>query len=445
MSSEGYNTVLIAKVRAVKSDLIAGALRMKALVACLLIVLLTSASFAQVARPITSPRPSTPAGRFGGLAGGRPVPVIPGATWYPPSAGFARVQSDVAVSGDSAAQLYDSFDPPKDIDEACEPIDVDSGGFSLMGSYVNNRRTRPIGKADWGIFNPTSAKVSSREIWSLHSGIDELKVLARTQPTIQVRVVNLREMGDCIFVQNLNPLTDDHAMIIDTGYGLAGWHAIQQYLPKFVRVLLTHDHSDHTGNFARLCKLLLGDVLIANIGAGKIYSAQGNNKPLKSETLADFSTVTSVWHNDNYTVTFLENFSRLRNENSRSVITRIDCNGFSYILTADAETYAMESALLADAQKKFRLKCDVLKWPHHLWVPKDSRSVTALTKFLRAANPKLIVVSNYGKNQKAENIEAIRELVKNTLGPDVEVRWTGEDGTITILSANSAVTVLVQG
>lgn len=62
-------------------------------------------------------------------------------------------------------------------------------------------------------------------------------------------------------------------------------------------------------------------------------------------------------------------------------------------------------------------------------------SLTLKMLLRSGGNPKLIVVSNVGNHQQQSNIDSIRYLVEAILGPDVEVRWTGEDGTITILSA----------
>jgi hypothetical protein len=123
-----------------------------------------------------------------------------------------------------------------------------------------------------------------------------------------------------------------------------------------------------------------------------------------------------------------------RSENAASVITKINFRGLSQLLMADANSSVLESML----NHKDQLRSTVLKWPHHVWVPKTGKDIEIAKEFLRAVKPSVVLVSNIGAATHRENFKTLMHLIYSTLGPGVSVKWTAESGSFDFVSHNFA-------
>ena len=232
--------------------------------------------------------------------------------------------------------------------------------------------------------------------------------------------LDLQETGDAMVFESLDSDNLGFGLIIDTGLGRTGFAELSKHLPSpRAKLLVTHDHKDHTGNLARLKADFPGELEIVDVGSGRlIRGTEEYDSWTPSFSDTDNKTFRlHSWKNMDFDVDFLENLVESNNKNAKSVITRVDNFGFSYLLTGDAEEKALASALNAHRHcARFTLGSDVLKWPHHLWMPRTKAGTDILKEFLRAVDPQLIVVSNIGNRQSETNIGRIRELVEDTLG-----------------------------
>ena len=83
----------------------------------------------------------------------------------------------------------------------------------------------------------------------------------------------------------------------------------------------------------------------------------------------------------------------------------------------------------------FRLESDVLKWPHHIWLPQSEQTIT---RFLMTVRPQVVIFSNIGSGQKRTNLDGARQLIERVLDHAVQVFWTFTDGTVRVITLRSS-------
>lgn len=106
--------------------------------------------------------------------------------------------------------------------------------------------------------------------------------------------------------------------------------------------------------------------------------------------------------------------------NDRSLVLRVHSHGRVILLTGDIERDAIRGLLAAEAAGQIRLDADVLVAPHHGSVVPETAALLA------AVQPELILVS--AEKRRPSFVTAVR----NALGSDCPVHFTGESGALAL-------------
>jgi len=116
--------------------------------------------------------------------------------------------------------------------------------------------------------------------------------------------------------------------------------------------------------------------------------------------------------------------------NDSGLFVQIRETGKSQLLTDDATEKSL-SALLNDSN--INLESGVLKWPHHIWFPKDDlKALAVLEKLLKRTNPHTVIMTNKAGGQPDENAAYIEDFIYEKLGKHVRVLHTTSDGNIDV-------------
>ena len=202
---------------------------------------------------------------------------------------------------------------------------------------------------------------------------------------LTVNFINVGK-GDCILIQTPN----NKNILIDGGLPLAGDDVVKyikdRKISKIDIIVLTHPHIDHCGG--------LFDV-IANFKIDKFYMpvnncdlkncnevvnlSQAKGIPLKYIMARDSIFVDPALQID----IFAPNNEYYKDCNNSSIVLKLTFNKISFLFTADAE-WISEYEML---KKKYDLKADVYKVPHH---GTDELN----KKFFKKVSPRYAVITN---------------------------------------------------
>ena len=232
--------------------------------------------------------------------------------------------------------------------------------------------------------------------------------------------------GDGIFIQTPN----DKQILIDGGPDNSILEKLNQTMPFYDRtidlVILTHPDADHiTGlvevlNYYQVEHILTSGLekdtavyikwkeLIEEKNISLSLAQMGQKIILQNEIVLEI-----LWPNQN----LISSYSNP--VNNVSVVTRLIYNDIEILLTGDIEN-KVENYLV---NQDFELESDILKLPHH-----GSKTSTSYN-FLKAVNPKVVVISvgenNKYKHPSQEVLERIKDLI---------IYRTDKDGDIQILT-----------
>jgi beta-lactamase superfamily II metal-dependent hydrolase len=117
-------------------------------------------------------------------------------------------------------------------------------------------------------------------------------------------------------------------------------------------------------------------------------------------------------------------------ENGASIVTRWSYRGHSTLSLGDASPKAMRRLL----KQRKSLRSNVLKWSHHAWLPSTKLEKEIAAEFLLSVKPDLIVISNIGAKTHLENFKPLCDFIYSVLGPEVQLKWTYQDGEIRVYS-----------
>lgn len=227
--------------------------------------------------------------------------------------------------------------------------------------------------------------------------------------------------GDCTLVTYRGD-----SVLVDAGpvsSGMIAAEYVRMYAPVIDYFIITHPHEDHMG------------------GAPFVFeAAKVKNLVLSTDTVMDefyvqtlalaYEEGTNIIYLDDVaefeigeiSITVLDTFGVEYDDlNDASMITRIEVNGTSLLITGDAEEAAEEYATAHNDASL--LDCDILKVAHH------GSSTSTSDAFLAATSPEVCVIScgrgnSYG-HPSHETVTRIRDY-------GADIRRTDTEGTVRI-------------
>jgi hypothetical protein len=121
-------------------------------------------------------------------------------------------------------------------------------------------------------------------------------------------------------------------------------------------------------------------------------------------------------------------------QRSYAAINEREADGMFKILAADGvEENAIREEIQAVRRNSVRLKADIVKWPHHAWLPPTAAERAALKAFLDEVDPTRIILSVPPTDLKGQSTDAVRAFLKEWRST-IEVFVTGADGTVTLMT-----------
>jgi len=237
--------------------------------------------------------------------------------------------------------------------------------------------------------------------------------------------------GDCILIQT----PSDHSILIDGGPDSGVLSKIGRALPFYDHtidlIILTHAHSDHVAG--------LVDILKRYEVQSVVYSAINYSSPdyLEWQSLVQEKQIQSLFPIAGQMFQFgevtlevlfpLEDLSGdpPKDLNAMSVVTRLEYQDTSFLLTGDA-TVEVEEQLLRTYQAS-SLASDVLKVGHH-----GSKYSSSL-EFLQSVSPEIAVIqvgegNSFGHPHRLvlQRLDGLGiSVLRNDLDGDVEMRSDG--------------------
>lgn len=305
-----------------------------------------------------------------------------------------------------------------------------------------------------------------------HFGVDEFFA---GQPALVTDFVCLGGPGDSILVRFPR---QSAIVVVDTGIGTEPTiEALAKHIelmkkegdggPVKIHLVITHEDKDHLAGLTRFFlqreDLVIQQVLLGTYSAGDHALLETTRAALTKAGIAPFplrmpnlrlfaraglgvSRPGFATHGRFREIVVeptpgvvLRVFQK-RNPNGRndgSLLVRVEERGIVYWLLGDAEEDTLV-ALVADIPAEL-LRCDVLKWPHHLYYPRRNDVVlpafeVAMARLLRVAQPHTVVLLNKADAQEERNAADITAFVKRVLGSGVRVESTHGRATFRFIS-----------
>lgn len=278
------------------------------------------------------------------------------------------------------------------------------------------------------VFQATSGEVSKE------SSSKGSKDAANKLSVLTVKVLDIGQ-GDAILVRAAG-----QTVLIDSG-DIPERERLMAYLAKenitvLDKVIITHPHADHLGGMPRVFE---------KIRVKEIYdSGQTHNSSLYKQYLTGVKN-----HKIPFKIAAAGETINLGNDislkilspekpyitgsksdlNNNSIVVKLVFKNFSMLFTGDIEAEA-ESRLV----KKYgaELKSSILKSPHH-----GSRT-SSTTNFLKAVNPKAVIIS-VGTNNSYNHPNEV--TLKRYDSHKIEIYRTDTDKTITVSSDGNSYTI----
>jgi beta-lactamase superfamily II metal-dependent hydrolase len=298
--------------------------------------------------------------------------------------------------------------------------------------------------------------------------------LVPAQPGGVLRVAFLRldSRGDSIVIEN----SDGSVFVVDAGLGRAATTRLIDHFGGNVpplRFLFTHRDADHIGDVPhmledgrfRVLEALMGQTAAAprKLAAETVCALTANGLtelPTQTRTVRHFIHKSlpkeaallkteaervddlNVWTLPLGGDTFAElyQYATPKAENQSGIVLKIRRKGRCILLTDDIDPVAMRALTAAHVRQGIDLTCGTVKWPHHVWFPRDRASdLNAVKSFVQAVAPHTIVFSNSGHASHSANVAQAKAFIKDDIGVDIQTFWTWQDNTIEIHAHERAV------
>ncbi len=252
-----------------------------------------------------------------------------------------------------------------------------------------------------------------------------------TTDGLQLSFVDVGQ-GDCTFIKTPNGET----WLVDGGDdGEAKAKLLpflaDQGIDAIDYAVVSHYHNDHTGGIFQLLKSgRIKNLILPNyVPDNKAKSGLMKNAEVHHTAVLDVSAGDALPSEDkNLKISVLHpekgGFST-ENENSNSMVLKIDYFDTSVLLTGDLESDA-ENVLLP----KYDLEVDILKLGHH------GSSTSTDKKFLTEVNPTYGIISAGADNSYGHPHYEVLDLLKDD---DVMVYRTDQDGDITFVLGENGI------
>jgi len=235
------------------------------------------------------------------------------------------------------------------------------------------------------------------------------------KPTI--RFVDVGQ-GDCTLVTYKG-----ESVLVDAGGAANGQitaEYISLYSPSVDYFVITHPHEDHMGgapyilNMVSVDTLILSDIEIDTEFYNKTLALAKKHgvNIIELDEGAKFAT-------EHITIEILDSFDLIYEDlNNASLVTRIDVEDTSILVTGDAEKEEEEYLLRFNREL---LDCDILKVGHH------GSGSSSTSEFLLAVSPDISVIS-CGKNNSYGHPTA--EVLSRLKSIECEIHRTDREGHV---------------
>ena len=263
--------------------------------------------------------------------------------------------------------------------------------------------------------------------FSCSCGDETVSKLETPQGEMSVSFVDVGQ-GDCIFVR----LPNSETMLVDCGE-YSERENVKDFLDnqnvsKIDYLVASHPHADHIGAMA---------YIIENFEVGQFFmpDCEADTKAFVTmlEALYEKNVKSNlvkagdvIFENESFRCDVLSPvLETYDNTNDYSVVMRLSCGKKTFLLTGDAEEYALKRIDQS-------LKADVLKLGHH------GSSTSTNQKLLKKISPKYGVISCGEGNSYGHPHKEVIKLLKDS---DVKFYRTDKDGTVTFLCDGESVEV----
>jgi competence protein ComEC len=229
-------------------------------------------------------------------------------------------------------------------------------------------------------------------------------------------------------------LPDTRVMLIDGGVGKPDMGRIviapflwSRGIKNIDYLVLSHAHPDHFGGL----KYIINNFSIGEVWTNSFITSDEISILTGAEKESFTHRVLSkgdMLEGEDYKITVLHPYSsffagsprgEFSNENSRSLVLKIDMEKNSILFTGDIEEEAEESLLYSAGW----LRSDILKMPHH-----GGRTSSSI-RFINAVKPRIAVVSA-GKNNPFHHPHA--STLQRYKEAGVQIFRTDRNGAITV-------------
>lgn len=244
---------------------------------------------------------------------------------------------------------------------------------------------------------------------------------------IKVHFIDIGQ-GDSILIQQ-----GPKSMLIDTG-PKENKDTLMEYLAsqgikKIDYLILTHQHSDHIGNAAKVIKNYpIGTIYMPDVTSSS-NEFENMTQAINSKGLSITRPISgsSFTFGDTQCSILAPNSYKYEDENNYSIVLKMIYKNTSFLFAGDAQ-FISENEMI---NKGYDLSADVLKIGQH------GNDKATSEEFLNKVTPKYAALS-CAKNDS--NDHPSKETMKLLKGKDIPVYRTDESGTIVCTSDGQNIT-----
>ncbi len=230
-------------------------------------------------------------------------------------------------------------------------------------------------------------------------------------------------------------LPGNYRLLIDTGRGADLLSKLSEYLPFYDMsldyVILTHPDGDHVGAYEKLShKAMIKNLILSDISDFTNILKYSNNN-INILNMKASSTI-KIQENINETLRIRNNsvYKEHMSENSNSIVTQIEYNGFEFIFTGDIDVESERILVSRGYFNKNTIK--ILKVAHH------GSKTSSSEYFLKSLKPEYCIISaglnNVYNHPDIDVVERLNKYCKNVYSTisDGDIEFSINKGAISI-------------